>query len=113
MLDDRNFRTDTATPFPRTEYGISTTTEETVETRKFPSLDEAGLKKWCMEGYVDPNTGRRVYGKDVLLSCLFNKRGFWIELFEYAGGMSDETVEAIGGRIPWDRSGFAYRIKKA
>lgn len=71
------------------------------------------MKKWCVDGYVDPNTGKRVYGKDVLLSCLFNKRGFWIELFEYAGGMSEETVEAVGGRIPWDRSGFAYRIKRA
>ena len=93
MLDDRNFPT-----YAESGYRTETfaTPEKNEEERKFPSLDEAGLKKWCVEGYVDPNTGRRVYGKDVLLSCFFNKRGFWIELFEYAGAMSDETVEAIG-----------------
>ena len=93
MLDDRNFPNYADSGF-RTEH--FTTQEKKEEGRKFPTLDEAGLKKWCVEGYVDPNTGRRTYGKDVLLSCLFNKRGFWIELFEYAGTMSDETVEAVG-----------------
>lgn len=76
-------------------------------------LNEGGLRRWAIEGYEDPATGERRFGKDVLLSALFGKTGFWQDLFAYANALDGATVEAIGGRIPNDRANFNYRIKRA
>lgn len=120
MLDDRGVRYFPDSGFPAREIGDfkigereDANEEVVLREKKTVSLGEEGLKKWCVGGYFDPRTGRRIYGKDVLLSAFYNKEGFWIELFRYVESLPKETVLAIGGRIPGDRGSFAYRIKKA
>lgn len=93
--------------FTERETGLS------VRAPAAKNLSESGLKRWCSEGYDDPETGKRIYGKEVLLSALYGKNGFWVDLLAYAESLTDEARAAIGGSIPADRASFAYRIKKA
>ncbi len=64
---------------------------------------------WCHEGYVDPETGERKYGKDVLLRALFS--GSFFESFaRYSESLSEAQIAAIGGKISPNASAYAPRI---
>lgn len=103
MLDDRNFRAYEENAHHSPSTGFDTDTCAVERKKTFPYLDGEGLKRWCLEGYEHPITGKRTYGKDVLLSAFYGKRGFWIELFEYADSLDEDALGAMGGRLPPDR----------
>jgi hypothetical protein len=96
------------------ETEIPETAPATVsETKRNFFISEKNLKRWCTEGYDDPKTGKRVYGKDLLLSFFFAREGFWTRLEQYARSLDPETVQAIGGRIPFTKKGFHFRMQRA
>jgi hypothetical protein len=77
------------------------------------SLTEFGLKKWCLEGYVDPKTNERVYGKDLLLSFFFSREGFWNRLKAYSQSLTEAATSAIGGKMPGDKGSFRLKLRNA
>jgi hypothetical protein len=64
---------------------------------------------WCNEGYVDPETNERVYGKDVLLAALFSGT-LYGQLDEYVKSLTENQVAAIGGKISASTGTYAPKI---
>lgn len=77
---------------------------------RFLTMDE--LRKWCHEGYIDPNTGERVFGRDLLLRFFFSRDGFWTHLAAYSLSLDETVISSLGGRIPTDKGIFLFRLKK-
>ncbi len=73
-------------------------------------LNAEGLKNWFNVGYVNPNTGLVITGKEILKS-FYASQNFWDEIANYASTISLETTKEIGGKFPNWVSSFATIIK--
>lgn len=75
-------------------------------------LSEAGLRNWCHEGYLDPATGKRIFGKDILKQAYVSGK-FWESLKNYSEKLSLEQTKAIGGKFPYRRNSFITLMGEA
>lgn len=69
------------------------------------------MKRWCHEGYADPNTGERVLGKDFLKQAYVSGK-FWERLKDYSEKLSLEEAMAVGGKFPYHQLSLAERMGK-